>query len=372
MAAAESTTALLSGAFVGALAFHHVNSGSDTVRKKEGFLLGEVKSEAKDIITDSQMDGAEVVYTIDIQSHIPCYQPFSFYNSAGELNEPLLNNILSSCKKTVVGWYKLRRNTDQTMTFREQLLHKHLQSHLANQGLVFLLLTFSPTSSNLSTYKLEYALHKPQEGSEFFNEDGSLKEVLKTAEMSATLQEEMENIGSKVADSERSVENLLAEVDQLRQEVRRKKEQIQTAEVTQTKKSHPDESKENIFLCQALQNFFPNSGLQSSSVTLKGRQISKHCCNIDHNTKIMDWLTLMFKENSFPEAETRQVIKRKATVTTSGPKPFKRLRSFKLRRNLFQEDQKNSDQETNIPTSDTEPDEDVTKEHEERRVSPSF
>ncbi|XP_053260169.1 BRCA1-A complex subunit Abraxas 1 isoform X2 [Podarcis raffonei] len=411
MAAAESTTALLSGAFVGALAFHHVNSGSDTVRKKEGFLLGEVKSEAKDIITDSQMDGAEVVYTIDIQSHIPCYQPFSFYNSAGELNEPLLNNILSSCKKTVVGWYKLRRNTDQTMTFREQLLHKHLQSHLANQGLVFLLLTFSPTSSNLSTYKLEYALHKPQEGpfqkvplvianlrmaeehgyhtassscissgycravakhrSEFFNEDGSLKEVLKTAEMSATLQEEMENIGSKVADSERSVENLLAEVDQLRQEVRRKKEQIQTA-VTQTKKSHPDESKENIFLCQALQNFFPNSGLQSSSVTLKGRQISKHCCNIDHNTKIMDWLTLMFKENSFPEAETRQVIKRKATVTTSGPKPFKRLRSFKLRRNLFQEDQKNSDQETNIPTSDTEPDEDVTKEHEERRVSPSF
>lgn len=31
---------------------------------KEGFLLGDVKGEAKNSITDSQMDDVEVVYTI--------------------------------------------------------------------------------------------------------------------------------------------------------------------------------------------------------------------------------------------------------------------------------------------------------------------
>ncbi|XP_062991430.1 BRCA1-A complex subunit Abraxas 1 isoform X1 [Elgaria multicarinata webbii] len=357
------------------------------------------------------MDDVEVVYTIDIQKHIPCYQPFSFYNSTGELNEPVLKKILSGCKKTVVGWYKLRRNTNQSMTFRERLLHRHLQTYLSNQGLVFLLLTSSVTSSSSSTYKLEYALHKPQEGlfqkvplivanlgmaeqqgyrtvsgscvssgfgrtiakhrSEFFNEDGSLKEVHKINEMYATLQEELKNLCSKVVDSERSVENLLAEVNQLRQELRRKKEQVQSAAKNRSQMNHPDEPKENIFLCQALQNFFPNSGLQTSIVTLKGRQTSKRCCNIDHNIKVMDQLTLMLKESNFPEAETRQVIKRKATVSTSGPKPFKRLRSFQLRRQLFQEDQENSDQERNA-MSNTEPDEDVTKEPDEHTLSPAI
>uniref|UniRef100_A0A8D0C3E4 BRCA1-A complex subunit Abraxas 1 n=1 Tax=Salvator merianae TaxID=96440 RepID=A0A8D0C3E4_SALMN len=399
----ESTTALLPGFVFGALAFHHLSSDSDT----EGFLLGDVKGEAKNSITDSQMDDVEVVYTIDIQNHLPCYQPFNFYNSVGELNEPMLKNILSGCKKNVVGWYKQRRNTDQTMTFRERLLHKHLQSYLSNQGLVFLLITSSVTSSSSSTYKLEYALHKPQEGlfqkvplvvanlgmaeqqgyrtvsgsclssgfcraitkhrSDFFNEDGSLKEVHKINEMYATLQKELKNLCSKVADSERSVENLLTEVDQLRKKVQRKKEQMQTSVKN---KSHQDEPQENIFLCQALKHFFPNSGLQTNTVTLKGRQISKHCCTIDHDIKIMDQLTLMLKESSFPESGTRQT-KRKASTSTTGPKPFKRLRSFQLRQKLFQDDQESQDQETDITVGNSGPDEDTGRGSEEQPSSPS-
>uniref|UniRef100_A0ABI7XX90 ABRAXAS1 n=1 Tax=Felis catus TaxID=9685 RepID=A0ABI7XX90_FELCA len=69
----ESTSAVLSGFVLGALAFQHLNTDSDT----EGFLLGEVKGEAKNSITDSQMDDVEVIYTIDIQKYIPCYQLFS-------------------------------------------------------------------------------------------------------------------------------------------------------------------------------------------------------------------------------------------------------------------------------------------------------
>ncbi|XP_026542928.1 BRCA1-A complex subunit Abraxas 1 [Notechis scutatus] len=380
----ESTTALLPGFLFGSLAFHHLSTNSDS----EGFLLGDVKGEAKNSITDSQMDDVEVVYTIDIQKHIPCYQLFSFYNAAGELNKPMLKKILSGCKKNVIGWYKLRRNTDQTMTFREQLLHQHLQSHLSNQDLVFLLLTSNVTSSSSSTYKFEYALHKPQEGlfqkvpvvvanlgmaeqqgyrtvsgscissglckvmaehrSEFFNEDGSLKEVHKINEMYSSLQTELKNLCNKVADSEKSVENLLSQIDQLRQEVRSKKEQEKT---TGKDRNHSDDPKENIFLCQALQHFFPNSGLQTNTVTFKGRQISKQGCTADHNIQIMDQLTLMIKENNFPETETRQASKRKAIVNASGPKACKRLRSFHLNQKLFQEDQENSDQELNVKSN---------------------
>ncbi|XP_038947594.1 BRCA1-A complex subunit Abraxas 1 isoform X3 [Rattus norvegicus] len=91
----ESTLGVLSGFVLGALTFQHLNTDSDT----EGLLLGEMKGEAKNSITDSQMDSVKVVYTIDIQKYIPCYRLFSFYNSLGEVNEHALKKILSNVKK---------------------------------------------------------------------------------------------------------------------------------------------------------------------------------------------------------------------------------------------------------------------------------
>ncbi|XP_042668253.1 BRCA1-A complex subunit Abraxas 1 isoform X1 [Centrocercus urophasianus] len=402
----ESTSALLSGFVFGALAFQHLSTDSDT----EGFLLGDVKGEAKNSITDSQMDDVEVVYTIDIQKHIPCYQLFSFYNSAGELNEPALRKILSGCKKSVIGWYKFRRNTDQVMTFRERLLHKNLQSHLSNQGLVFLLLTSSVMTESCSTYRLEHALHRPQEGlfqkvplvvtnlgmaeqqgyrtvsgscassrfvravrqhrSEFFYEDGSLQEVHKINEMYATLQEELKKICSEVEVSERSVEKLLTEVSHLKEEINRKKQHKISSGGN---KDHLEEPKENVLLCQALKTFFPNSGLQTCIVSFEGR-ISKNCCKIDHNINIMDKLTLMVEEGDFTEAETRPVTKRKVKDTTTGPKSFKKLRSLQPDQELHQ-DEDNSNQETKLALSNTETDEEALenpKDTNEYSYSPTF
>ncbi|NWU92479.1 ABRX1 protein, partial [Upupa epops] len=359
----------------------------------EGFLLGDVKGEAKNSITDSQMDDVEVVYTIDIQKHIPCYQLFSFYNFAGQLNELALKKILSGCKKSVIGWYKFRRNTEQTMTFRERLLHKNLQSHLSNQGLVFLLLTSSMMTESCSTYRLEHALHRPQEGlfqkvplvvtnlgmaeqqgyrtvsgscissgfvravrqhrSEFFYEDGSLQEVHKINEMYATLQEELKKICSTVEASERSVEKLLAEVSQLKEEVKSKKQQNCSEEG-----DYAEEPKENVLLCQALQTFFPNSGFQTCVVSFKGNQSAKNCCTIDHNINVVDKLTLMVEERDFPEAETTHLTKRKIKGTTTGSKSFKKSRSLQLHQKLLQ-DQQDSEQERKITLSNTETDEDV-------------
>ncbi|XP_061849572.1 BRCA1-A complex subunit Abraxas 1 isoform X1 [Colius striatus] len=395
----ESTSALLSGFVFGALAFQHLSTDSDT----EGFLLGDVKGEAKNSITDSHMDDVEVVYTIDIQKHIPCYQLFSFYNSAGELNELALKKILSGCKKSVIGWYKFRRNTDQTMTFRERLLHKNLQSHLSNQGLVFLLLTSSVMTESCSTYRLEHALHRPQEGlfqkvplvvtnlgmaeqqgyrtvsgscissgfvravrqhrSEFFNEDGSLQEVHKINEMYATLQEELKKICSTVEASERSVEKLLAEVSQLKEEIKRKKQQSCSGE----DRDYPGEPKENVLLCQALQTFFPNSGLQTCIVSFKGRQITKNCCNIDHNINVMDKLTVVVEKRDF--TETRHLSKRKVRGTTTGSKSFKKSRSLQLHQKLLR-DQEDSDQEQKLTLSSTETDEDMSEKIRDKNEYP--
>ncbi|NXD40599.1 ABRX1 protein, partial [Copsychus sechellarum] len=371
----------------------------------EGFLLGDVKGEAKNSITDSQMDDVEVVYTIDIQKHIPCYQLFSFYNSAGELNELALKKILSGCKKNVIGWYKFRRNTDQTMTFRERVLHKNLQSHLSNQGLVFLLLTSSVMTESCSTYRLEHALHRPQEGlfqkvplvvtnlgmaeqqgyrtvsgscvssgfvravtqhrSEFFHEDGSLQEVHKINEMYATLQEELKKICITVEISERSVEKLLAEVRQLKEEIKRKNQKTCPGE----DKNHPTEPKENVLLCQALQTFFPNSGLQTCIVSFKGQLISKNCCNKDHHVNVMDKLTLMVEERDFIEAEARHLNKRKFRGTTTVSKSFKKCRSLQLHQEPLQ-DQEDSDQERKLTLSSTETDEEVFEKNRDANEYP--
>ncbi|NXN15336.1 ABRX1 protein, partial [Indicator maculatus] len=376
----------------------------------EGFLLGDVKGEAKNSITDSQMDDVEVVYTIDIQKHIPCYQLFSFYNSAGELDELALKRILSGCKKSVIGWYKFRRNTEQAMTFRERLLHRNLQSHLANQGLVFLLLTSSVMTETCSTYRLEHALHRPQEGlfqkvplvvtnlgmaeqqgyrtvsgscvssgfvravrqhrSEFFCEDGTLQEVHKINQMYGTLQEELKKLCSTVEASERSVERLLAEVSHLKEEIKKRKQQRGPGEGREC----PGEPVENVLLCQALQTFFPHSGLQTCLVSFQGQHLARNCCTTDHNIKVREQLTLMVEQRDCPEAEARHLSKRKGRGSAAGAKVVKRSRALQLQPRL-QPDPEDSDQERKLVLSSTETDEEVLekgRDTDERSESPTF
>jgi len=127
------------------------------------------------------------------------------------------------------------------------------------------------------------------------------------------------------------------------------------------------EPKENVLLCQALQTFFPNSGLQTCIISFKGRQIPKNCCNIDHNINVMDKLTLMVEERDFTEA--RHLTKRKVRGTTTGSKSFKKSRSLQLHQKLLQ-DQDNSYQERNLTLSSTETDEDALKKIGDTNESP--
>ncbi|XP_075854788.1 BRCA1-A complex subunit Abraxas 1 isoform X2 [Microcebus murinus] len=394
----ESTSAVLSGFVLGALAFQHLNTDSDT----EGFLLGEVKGEAKNNITDSQMDNVKVIYTVDIQKYIPCYRLFSFYNSSGELNEEALKKIFSSVKKTVVGWYKFRRHSDQIMTFRERLLHKNLQNHFSCQELVFLLLTPSIITESCSTHRLEHALYKPQKGlfhrvplvvanlgmseqlgyktasgsctsagfnraveahsSEFFEEDGSLKEVHKIKEMYASLQEELKSTCEKVEHSEEAVEKLLKDISRLKREIKIRKQAQTQAE---RKKNVPKEPQENTFLCQALRTFFPDCEfLRSCVMSLKNRCISKSSCDSGHRLDVVDNLTLMVEYTDIPEASPAsapQTVKRKSLEKTGDGWQFKKSRLSETQNKPSKTDTDSSNQEKTSTISSPETDEDIEK-----------
>uniref|UniRef100_A0A8C5LJQ4 BRCA1 A complex subunit n=2 Tax=Jaculus jaculus TaxID=51337 RepID=A0A8C5LJQ4_JACJA len=284
-----------------------------------------------------------------IQKYIPCFRLFSFYNASGEVNEHALKKILPSVTKNVVGWYKFRRHSDQIMTFRERLLHKNLQKHFSSQELVFLLLTPSVITESCSTHRLEHALYKPQKGlfykvplvvanlgmseqlgyktastscassgfsravkahsSDFFNEDGSLKEVHKINEMFASIQEQLKSVCQKVEQSEREVEKLLMDVNRLKEI--KKQAQIKA----QSEKSVQKDPEENVFLCQALRTFFPECEiLHSSVISLKSKCISGSRCHTTHDVNVGDNLTLMVDYLSTPEASpahTAQTVKRK-------------------------------------------------------------
>ncbi|XP_075059396.1 BRCA1-A complex subunit Abraxas 1 isoform X2 [Mixophyes fleayi] len=291
------------------------------------------------------MSDVQVVYTIDIQRHVPCYQLCSFYSGVGELNKLALQKLLAGQEKNVIGWYKFRHNTDQTMTFREMILHRNLQTYLSNPGLVFLVVTSQSTTEIKSTHLMEYALHKPQDGLfqkvpliianmgmseqqgystlsgscvsvgynqavknhrlEFFNEDGTLKEVGKITAMCISLQDELKETCSRVVESESSVEHLLQQVNQLKMQIAEKRKLCKEGE---KKTAVPEE---NIFLCQALRKFFPHSALlQSCHLAVTGEPIP-HNCDTNHNLSEVNKLTLMIQQCDLPEACTRKAGKRK-------------------------------------------------------------
>ncbi|XP_043830638.1 BRCA1-A complex subunit Abraxas 1-like [Dromiciops gliroides] len=362
-----------------------------TKNGREGFLLGEIRGESNESTTDSQWSETEIVYTIDIQRYIPCFQLFSFYNSSGEVNEQALQEIILGCEKNVIGWYKLRRNSDQVTSFRERILHENLQQHFSNEGLVFLLLTSSIITENCSTHRLDHALLRLEEGffhkvplevamweqqgyktvsgsyrsaafgrtmhthrSEFFKEDGTLKEVQKISEFYLTVQEELKEKGSGILESEHLVGKHMNDISRLKEELARRKR-------LKTGRSGDPEVEENVLLCQALRTFFPGQeSLHSSSVCLKGRLIASKCCNTDHKLRVVRELTLMSGSPDLPEAEGTGCEKKYKPLDLESQSPVKKARVLQLQNQCPEGDDGNNDGEE-VLTSSIETDADAEK-----------
>ncbi|XP_041753786.1 BRCA1-A complex subunit Abraxas 1 isoform X2 [Coregonus clupeaformis] len=347
----SNSSVRISGFVLGSLMFQHFNSDSDV----EGLILGESKAEARSNITDSQIDNIQFEHTINIQKHISCRKLNSFYNRIGEVNQDEVRYLLSNNKEeNVIGWYKQRRNTDQQITFREQVVHENLKRALSNHELIFLLLTPSEVTSSGSTHKLEYAVYRShcsqyrsvpvlvsnlglleqqdywrlsascssvnynravwKHRSRFFSLDGSLQEVDEINEMNNSLQVELKTACKKVEESERLVEELLEDVSSLRRTVsERKQEQKENGDST------PAQSQENVLLCEAIKTLFPGAALlQTQALTFQGFPVPEFCCNTDHGIDITTTLPLILT-HTVPKARKGRLGRGGATSWRKHP-----------------------------------------------------
>lgn len=135
----------VSGPVFAQLLHEHAVSEND----QEGLLLGESSVRITDQINDQMMHNEHQETIIKICSFVSC-DAFSFYDKNLNLDEERMRDLVGGDNiKSVIGYYKFRRNTPMEPTFRERFLCQTLSKHVDN----FLFGLFTSSFSN------DFAIH---------------------------------------------------------------------------------------------------------------------------------------------------------------------------------------------------------------------
>ncbi|XP_061886873.1 BRCA1-A complex subunit Abraxas 1 isoform X2 [Entelurus aequoreus] len=253
-------TVRISGFLLTSLMFQHLNKDSDV----EGLILGENQLEEHVTISDVQDDRVDLHQTYSIHKHV-CFDTLNtLYDAVGGVNMAAVQKVLGANKRErVIGWYRQRRNSEHHMTLREKAVHENLKRALSRPHVIFLLLTPSTLTCTGSTHRTEYSAFLPgsrqvtsvplvvdnmasldqlaywvastpcsapgyrhavsQHSSKFFRPDGLLRDVDAVNAMNDSLQAELQRACGVVAESERAVQSLLADIAVLRKKLGNRK-----------------------------------------------------------------------------------------------------------------------------------------------------
>eukprot|EP00039_Didymoeca_costata_P023770 m.8193 g.8193 ORF g.8193 m.8193 type:complete len:315 (+) comp3852_c0_seq1:77-1021(+) len=151
-----------SGAVLAGVLYDMERSNSDL----EGILFGSRHTYNIRSTDDTSESSTTTKKVLSIQAFHPTGAPFSFYNFAEDVNLKTLNMDETM---EIIGWFKFRRNTPQSVSYRESQVHKNFVKTLnaSFPDIIFMLFT-GRLNDNESTHTCEYNVTMYQESTSKF------------------------------------------------------------------------------------------------------------------------------------------------------------------------------------------------------------
>lgn len=250
-------TVSIDGPTLSRLLFSYLNN----IGNQYGLLLGDKIDQVKSRVSDSQMHTSDVNSIFCVSSFLPWPSNEPMFSRSGCINEECLQQLISATEQRIVGWYSFRHQSVLRPSLREITLHNGLSSSGKFDGsthdFLFFLCT-SSSSSNMSTFTCNHVVMQLKQGNfkavpitilnlgdttrkeyrkesnatlshcgavtetferarkRFIHSSGQMDQVIRVSTLASSLNKNLETLQSKVIQSEGILGLLEADVETLR------------------------------------------------------------------------------------------------------------------------------------------------------------